>query len=179
MVLLSEKGPLRFFVSQEFDKSYLFPVQHFVQWKKDNDQWDDYNECAHAVKLVKRIQSEEDIWMNTHLIARQEDIIGLALIVGGNIQKLENKYNIEKEERSLLLKYFHIVVKGQGYGSYWLNSVVFPFYAEKKFEYIYVNSTHPLSFPFYERLGENIASYDQMSDQLLFKRTGKCFLIKL
>lgn len=171
MVLLSEKRGLQFFVDKEFDVNYLSPVQRFVQWKKDNDQWDDYNEWVHASKLVKRIQSEKDIWMDTHLISRQEHIIGLALIVGGNIQKLENKYTIE-EEASLLLKYFHIVEKGRGYGSIWLKSTIFPFYAEKSYQYIYVNSTHPQSFPFYERLGEKIATYELASDHFLLTRTG-------
>lgn len=179
MVLLTEKGPLRFFVDKEFEMTYLSPVQHFVQWKKDNEQWDDYNEWEHASKLVQQIQSEEDIWMDTHLLFKQERLIGVALIVGGSIRKLENKYIIEKEEASLLLKYFHIIEKGKGNGSYWLRSVVFPFYKEKQYKNVYVNSTHPKSFPFYERFGEKIATYEQMSDQLLFKRMGECFLVKL
>jgi hypothetical protein len=101
--------------------------------------------------------------------------IGVLIIVGGDLKKLETKYDIKDD--SLLLKYFHITEKGNGYGSFWLRSVVIPHYRERGFKHIYVNSSHKDSFPFYKRLGSLIATYEQMSDNNLHCREGSCFLI--
>lgn len=179
MELLNEKDNLHFLVDNEFDIRYLSPIQSFVQWKMDNNLWDDYNELYHACRLVEQLKTQKEVWMDTHLLVKKERIIGVVLIVGGKIQALEKKYTIEKEAQSLLLKYFHIVEKGQGYGSLWLKSVIIPHYQEKKYERIYLNSSHPDSFPFYKRLGKLIATYEQPSDNHLYQRTGNCFLIDL
>lgn len=90
------------------------------------------------------------------------------LIVGGNIAHLEAKYSIENEEKALLLKYFHIVEKGKGCGSFWLNSVILPYYKSKGYLNLYVNSSHPDSFPFYFRLGTKIVDYTKVRREEFF-----------
>ncbi len=179
MLLLAEKEDLRFLVDTNFDIKYLSPVQKYVQWKLENNKWDDYNELYQASKMIERLKTQENIWMETHLLLKNEAITGVLLIVGGEIKKLENKYSVEDQEHSLLLKYFHIVDKGKGLGSYWLKSVILPYYEGKGFRQIYLNSTHPDSFPFYKRLGSVISQYEQPSDNNLFKRLGNSFLINI
>ena len=178
MNLLAEKEDIRFLVDTNFDIKYLSPVQKYVQWKLENNKWDDYNELYHASRLIELLKTQDNIWMETHLLFKNEEINGVLLIVGGEIKKLENKYSIEDQEHSLLLKYFHIVEKGNGLGSYWLRSVILPYYKEKGYRQIYLNSSHPDSFSFYKHFGSVISQYEQSSDNNLFKRLGNSFLIQ-
>ena len=179
MNLLSEKEDIQFLVDPTFNINYLYPVQKFVEWKLENNCWDDYNELFHACQLVELLKKEESVWFETHLIVKNEVVIGSLIIVGGEIAKLENKYSIEDQEHSLLLKYFHIVEKGKGYGSQWLKSVIFPYYREKGYRQIFVNSSHKDSFPFYARLGNLIATYEQPSDNQIYTRRRNSYLIKI
>ena len=88
-------------------------------------------------------------------------MIGCAFIVRGNIADNEGRYTIIEEKTALQIKYFHITEKGKGYGKNWLKEIIIPYYSELEYKRIYVNSSHPLSFAFYERLGERIANYTQ------------------
>ncbi len=179
MVLLFNNQELKFYVDSEFKIKYLSPVQRFVQWKLENNKWDDYNELYHASKLIEMLKIQNDIWFDSHLLFKKNTLTGVLFIVGGKITKLEKKFSIENETDSLLLKYFHIIEKGNGYGSQWLNSVVIPYYKEKGYKNIYVNSSHMDSFPFYNRLGKEISEYKQQSDNHLNNRIGRSFLIKI
>jgi len=167
----------KFVVDKSFDIKYLSPIGRYVQWKLENNCWDDYNELYHAAKLTQDLKKHADVWFDTHCLFRDDLLTGVLLIVGGDLEELEKKYNIE--DKSLLLKYFHIADKDQGYGSFWLKSVVIPYYREKGFKHIYVNSSHKDSFPFYMRLGFVIATYQQMSDNNLYCREGSCFLVNI
>jgi hypothetical protein len=177
MEVLLERENEKFVFDTAFDIKYLSPVGHYVQWKLENNHWDDYNELFHVAKLVEDLKKHADVWFDTHCLFRNNRIIGVLLIVDGDLKKLETKYEIK--DKSLLLKYFHIVDKGNGYGSFWLKSVIIPHYKQKGYQQIYVNSSHPDSFPFYNRLGSLIANYEQMSDNHLYRRKGRCFLINL
>lgn len=179
MEVLQKRGGDQFILNHDFDISYLGPIGHYVQWKLGNNHWDDYNELYHATRLTNDLRQDDKVWFDTHTIERSNEIIGVVLIVGGAIINWERKYPIEMESKSLLLKYFHIKVKGQGLGSYWLNSVILPHYRNKAYSHIYINSSHPQSFPFYERFGSVIANYQQMSDNNLHKREGKCYKVIL
>lgn len=179
MILLHNNQEIKCYVDTEFDIRYLSPVQKFVQWKLESNKWDDYNEFYHASKLIEQLKTHNDVWFDSHLLFKEDKIIGVLFIVGGKISQLEKKFSIGKEDESLLLKYFHIVEKGNGYGSLWLKSVIMPYYRGKGFKQIYLNSSHKDSFPFYSRLGIKISEYRQESDNRLNKRDGSSFLIKL
>src|SRR5665647_3323361 len=147
MEVLLERENEKFVFDTAFDIKYLSSVGHYVQWKLENNHWDDYNELFHVAKLVEDLKKHADVWFDTHCLFRDNRIIGVLLIVDGDLKKLETKYEIK--DKSLLLKYFHIVDKGNGYGSFWLKSVIIPHYKQKGYQQIYVNSSHPDSFPFY------------------------------
>jgi len=175
--ILFERDNEKYVLDTAFDIKYLSPVGHYVQWKLENNRWDDYNELYHATKLTFDYKKHNDIWFDTHCIQRDNQIIGVLLIVGGNLKELETRYTIEN--KSLLLKYFHITDKSKGYGSFWLKSVIIPNYRQKGYKHIYVNSSHKDSFPFYKRLGSIVATYQQMSDNELYCREGNCFIINM
>lgn len=178
MILLFDNQDVKFYIDTKFEIGYLSPVQSYVQWKLENNHWDDYNELYHATRLIETLKAHHDVWFHPHLLVKEDKIAGVLLIVGGKIGRLENNYQIEEEDHSLLLKYFHILEKGNGYGSLWLKSVLIPYYREKGYNQIYVNSSHKDSFPFYGRLGRKIAEYEQESDNQLNIREGCSFLIK-
>jgi len=179
MDILREEKSAQYCCSKNFSYEYFTPISRFVHLKIEQNIWDDYNELYHAVNLVEKLKMEPGIWFDTHWIVQDENITGVMVIVGGNIKTLEKKYVIENENDSLLLKYFHIVDKGKGYGSFWLGSVIIPYYKSKGYRNIYVNSSHEKSFPFYKRFGSVIATYERMSDNGLFKREGNSFLIRI
>lgn len=177
MKVLQEIDNIKFTLNQNFNYSLLTPVGDYVNWKISNDQWDDYNELFHVSKLIESLSQNLDLWFDTHNIIKNNKIIAVLLIVGGNIKRIEGKY--ELEEHSLLLKYLHIIEKGKGLGSYWLQNIIIPYYKKQGFKQIYVNSSHQKSFPFYKKFGTSIASYEQMSDNNKFKRKGECFKINI
>ena len=179
MELLFQHENEKYILDKKFDIKYLLPISHYVQWKLENNFWDDYNELFHATKLTEILKKDVDVWIDSHVFYRNDILTGVLLIVGGKLKKLETKYFIENEDQSLLLKYFHIIDKGQGFGRYWINSIIIPYYKERGYRHIYVNSSHEKSFPFYKELGSLIASYEQISDNNLYFRNGNCFLINL
>jgi hypothetical protein len=179
MEALLEKENKKFILEKKFNIRNLAPVGSYVQWKLENENWDDYNELYHATRLTENLQKDSDVWFETHSLLKNDSVVGVLLIVGGKIKKLERKYQIENERQSLLLKYFHIVDKGQGLGSFWLSSVIIPHYRAKGFRQIYVNSSHKNSFRFYSRFGSLIGTYEQVSDNNLYKREGSCYKISL
>lgn len=179
MKLLYNEKEINFYLDKKFNIKYLLPIHRYVQWKIENDKWDDYNELYHASKFIENINNFSNVWIDSHLFFKNDIIIGVLFIVGGNIKRIENKISFEDEAQSLLLKYFHIIEKGNGYGSLWLNSIVFPYYKKLGYDKIYVNSSHIDSFPFYNRLGEKIFDYEQKSDNEINIRKGNQFLIKL
>lgn len=168
-----------FAVHTVFNIAYLSPIQQYVDWKFTHDEWDDYNEYHRACRMVEVLQQNPDVWFHTHTLFKHSHQIGVLLIVGGKIQTLEKKFTIAQEDQSLLLKYFHITMRGKGLGQFWITSVVCPYYNAKGFQSLYVNSSHRESFPFYERLGSQIATYQQESDHGMFVREGRCFQLKM
>lgn len=179
MELLYNDKDDNFYLDKKFNIKYLLPIHRYVQWKIENDNWDDYNELNHASKFIENVKTLKNVWIDSHLFCKDDKINGVVFIVGGDITRIETKINFEDEAQSLLLKYFHIIHKGNGYGSLWLNAVIFPYYKRLGYRKIYVNSSHIDSFPFYNRLGEKISEYEQQSDNKIIIRKGNQFLIKL
>jgi len=103
----------KYIVDKNFDIKYLTSIGQYVQWKLENNHWDDYNKLYHTAKLIEDLKKNTDIWFDTHCLLRDDLIIGVVLIVAGNLPKVETKYEVKEE--SLLLKYFHIADKGRGY----------------------------------------------------------------
>ncbi|MBT32935.1 MAG: hypothetical protein CMO01_25030 [Thalassobius sp.] len=176
MDILQQREHEEFVLHKEFDIKLLSPIANYVNWKLNND-WDDYNELYHVAQLVNQIEKNPELWFHTHTIQKSGLPVGVLLIVGGKITAIEE--SIEDEARTLLLKYFHIVEKGKGYGSHWLNSVIFPHYKALGYKKIFVSSSHKKSFSFYSKLGEFVKDYSKTSDNQLFKREGKSFLLSL
>lgn len=177
--VLQQRANEEFTVDTNFQVGYLAPIGRFVQWKLETEQWDDYNELYHASHFLESVKREPGVWLETHLLCRDNAVVGVVLIVGGELRKIETKYRIDQEPQALLLKYFHIVEKGKGDGSYWLKTVIFPYYKARGYRTLYTSSSHESSFPFYERLGSEIAHYQQLSDNKCYERQGKCFVITL
>jgi len=178
MKLLGTHKNLKYYLSNDIKAFYFSPILAYVKYKLDED-WDDYNEFFHACRLFENLKKNDKLSIDSHLLFKNDHLIGCAFIVRGNIADNEGRYRIIEEKTALQIKYFHITEKGKGYGKNWLKEIIIPYYSELEYKRIYVNSSHPLSFAFYERLGERIANYTQPSDNNLFERKGASFLINL
>ncbi|MFY0687366.1 MAG: hypothetical protein JXQ90_09385 [Cyclobacteriaceae bacterium] len=178
MKILKQANDYQYVIRPYFKHEYLDPIAKYVSWKLANN-WDDYNELHHACRLVHAYDNNDNIKVDVHNILKEDEIIGLVLMASGHIDKVETRYAIENPKKSLLLKYFHITEKGSGLGTYWLQEELIPYYASMGFRHIYINSSHPLSFPFYLKFGNQISTYDQQSDNNLFRRKGACFKINI
>ncbi|MFN8257601.1 MAG: hypothetical protein U0W24_18035 [Bacteroidales bacterium] len=178
LTTLSNFEAYTFCLEEDFKIPFLAPVGRYVSWKLANF-WDDYNELYHATAYFLKISEENEIWTHSHLIIKNGEINGVAFIVGGKLNKAESKFRIEEEEKSLLLKYFHITDRGKGLGKKWLGEIILPYYKAKDFDKIYVSSSHPESFPLYEKFGRCFHHYQANSDNHLYLRQGKSFEIEL
>ncbi|ADF51849.1 MAG: hypothetical protein CMP12_13075 [Zunongwangia sp.] len=171
------KNDLKFIRYKAFNSKLFLPISTYVSYKLEHD-WDDYNELFHAVNYIQNIKNIEGVWFDIHTVQNNDRIIGVLTIVGGEIEKLGIPHDSQTTS-TLLLKYFHIIDKGMGYGSYWLKSVIFPYYQSKNYSKILISSSHPKSFNFYEKIGEEMESYTKMSDNQLHERKCKTFSISL
>ena len=176
MIALGRRDEATFFIHTTFQDHFLLPVEHYVNWKLKHD-WDDYNELYHCQQFISEVSLIDDVWVETHTIEKKGDIVGVLLIVGGELQKLSIPGKVDST--TILLKYFHIIDKGNGYGTYWIKHILIPYYYKRGIKTILVSSSHPMSFPFYERLGEEISSFVKKSDNGRFERQCKSFRITL
>ncbi|MDG3581078.1 hypothetical protein [Galbibacter pacificus] len=177
MEITSNKEGVIFSLHKKFHHNFLTPIGKYVNWKLEND-WDDYNELYHSIRYIENLKKQPGICFETHTIEKNKNIIGVLLIVGGELDRMEDLSNLP-ENKTVLLKYFHIVDKGNGYGSYWLNEVILPYYAKKNFEYLLVSSSHPKSFNFYRKIGKEIGTSVKKSDNGIYHRTVKSFRVLL
>ncbi len=174
-IIGTKENNVNFVLYTSFNPKLFLPIGNYVNWKLQNN-WDDYNELFHSLNYIENLKQTEGIWFEIHTIEKNNEIKGVLTIVGGHINQLEVDDNIENKN-TILLKYFHIIEKGKSYGSYWLNSVIIPYYFNKGIEKIYINSSHPQSFNFYNKIGNEIKTFTKKSDNHLYERVCKTFLV--
>ncbi|WKN46144.1 hypothetical protein [Tunicatimonas pelagia] len=168
---------VNFVLHKSFSSRLFSPIGKYVNWKLENN-WDDYNELYHAINYIETSKDIDGIWYEIHTIEKNQEIKGVLTIVGGAVDQLAIDTILDTES-TILLKYFHVVEKGKGYGSYWLKSIISPYYFDKGFREIYISSSHTKSFNFYNKIGEEIKTYTKRSDNQLYERTCKTFIIPL
>lgn len=177
MQVIGSRGEAVFNLHRQFHTHLLRPVGEYVNWKLAHE-WDDYNELYHAIKYIERIKKQEGVWFETHTMEKNKILTGVLLIVGGRLTQFEDIVTYP-QDKTLILKYFHIVDKGKGYGTYWLKEIILPFYANREYEYLLVSSSHPKSFNFYRKTGQEIRSTLKKSDNGIYDRTVKLFSIPI
>ncbi|MEM8901488.1 MAG: hypothetical protein AAGC85_25485 [Bacteroidota bacterium] len=177
MKIIGTREDIQFVLHNTFDPKLYLPISAYVNWKLENE-WDDYNELFHAIKYIQDLRNLEGIWYEIHTLEKDHEVRGVLTMVGGVLEKLGMEQGLDTST-TLLLKYFHLIDKGKGYGSYWLTSVIIPHYTARGFQSILVSSSHPKSFPFYEKLGTETNSFTKTSDNQLYERRCKTFLISL
>lgn len=180
MKVLREIDGIMFCVDSNFDVKYLEPILHNLSLKLKNN-WDDYNELYHCCKLIESIRKNPNTWIDTHIIIKDERILGVTLIEGGqiNLASYIALENFSFEENSVMLNYFHIIPEGRGNGERWLRDIIIPYYNRKGIINIYLKSSHEKSFSLYGRLGSQIGEYCVHSDNQIYLRKGKIFQIRV
>ena len=160
----------------QFEESLYHTIKVYVDWKRQN-QWDDYDEYTHSLDFIKQTIDSE-LWYHIHTVEKQQEIKGVLTIIDGHTADADLLKDFVPAE-TICLKYFHIVDKGAGIGRYWLESVIMPYYRERGFKNILVSSSHPLSFKFYSKFGIELKTFTKPSDNKLFERACKSFLIPI
>ncbi|AUP78794.1 hypothetical protein [Flavivirga eckloniae] len=176
-IIETKDNDVNFVLHQTFNNKLFLPIGKYVNWKLENN-WDDYNELYHAVNYIENLKQINGVWFDIHTIEKNQELKGVLTIVGGDIDKLETDSYLDKKT-TILLKYFHIIEKGKGYGGYWLNAIIKPYYFDKGYRSIYVSSSHPKSFNFYNKIGTEVKTYTKKSDNQLYNRICKAFLIPM
>lgn len=180
-ILLSENG-LDFCVSDEFKSEYLAPIILNVLEKAENC-WDDYNEAYRSCQLVENVKKDKNMHMDFHFIKKSGKCLGVVFFTSGKLNRalfFSKPIAIEEDIREILiLNSFHISPEGRGNGERWLLNIIMPYYKTLGFKAIYLKSSHPKAFPFYNRLGQEIGEYTAYSDNNLFERRGKVFKIAI
>lgn len=174
-MIIGEKDQVHFVLHETFENRLLRPVGEYVNWKLVNG-WDDYNELFHCSKFIEELKNRAAVWWHTHTIEKDNIVTGVLLIVGGEI---DVSLGHSSKEETVLLKYFHVQDKGKGLGSYWLQSVIMPYYRIQRYREILVSSSHPRSFNFYSKLGVEVDSNTKRSDNDLYDRDVKTFSIPI
>jgi hypothetical protein len=182
MEVLHNRNDISFGVANEFNSKYLTPIIQNLLFKVENE-WDDYNEVYHCCNLIERVRNNKDMNMDFHLMVKDKQYIGIALVSRGNIDtKTFFKEPISLSENTndiLIFNYFHISQQGRGNGQFWFKDIIMPYYKAQNFKTLYVKSSHQKVFSMYSRLGEEIGEYTSSSDNQLFVRKGKVFKITL
>lgn len=177
MKIASHNG-FDFVVSDVFKGEYLNALIDNLKVKYQNN-FDDYNEVYHCNELIHKLQKDPDIKVEYHLMYKDKQCLGIAVISSGKIDSIKffDQEFFKTNDNDIVLNYFHISPLGRGNGTYWLKEIILPYYQNK--EYMYLKSSHPQAFSLYQRLGQEIGSYTTVSDNGDFKRNGKIFRIRV
>lgn len=180
-MLLRKKEDLQFMLFDTFKGEFLSPLIDNLKIKFTNE-YDDYNEVYHCNQLIHQLQELPNIHLDYHVLYKNNECVGLALICTGN---LKSKYFFSKDnviedtKEAIILNYFHISPSARGNGAYWLKEIIMPYYKDLGKTTIYLKSSHQKAFSLYERLGKRIGEYSSWSDNHQYSREGAIFKILL
>lgn len=181
MEIIDQRSGYVFGVAKEFEGRFLAPIIANLLAKSQNG-WDDYNEVYHCTGLIEKVKARPDITMDFHVMERDEDCLGIALVsrgeIGSEIFFADKKIIDEPLEASIVLNYFHVAPSGRGNGEKWLEKIM-DYYQKKGFRFLFLKSSHPQAFSLYRRHGKPIGEYTGSSDNGLYQRTGRIFKILL
>jgi hypothetical protein len=180
MVTLMTKGVYDFNVTSDYHSQFMIPILENTIVKARED-WDDYHEAFHFTKLVNETRQNKKVTVEYHSIMNKGTCVGIAMIRYGSSKANDVSLpsNIGIKENSIVLNYFHIAPEARGNGTYWLKEIILPYYKKQGFTYAYIKSSHSKVFSLYERLGLEIDEYYTYSDNYLYERKGKVFVITL
>ncbi len=181
--VLHRKDGLEFCFSPAFEGRFLLPVLDNIRDKILHGAWDDYNEAYHCSRLIHEFSRTPGLTLDFHTLRREEEILGIAVLTHGAIDPLiyaESGISIsDPVDQVVLFNYFHISPAGRGNGSFWLRDLILPFYADQGYTALYLKSSHPRAFPFYDRLGTAIGRYATPSDNGEYRRDGRIYRIRM
>ena len=101
-------------------EKYLYPVKSYNAEKKDNDMYDDWDECKHTISwiqnIIKEIKNGKDDILDIYYLEENSIVIGVVFSLFGNnlINEFLNENNIQTvqnyQDKNNLLQVLHRLV---------------------------------------------------------------------
>lgn len=164
----------------------LEPVKDYVEEKKINEMYDDYNEYTNTIAWIEkrknRILSGEDTLTAYYIENNQKEVIGIVFSFAGevSVSKFLEKHNLEvQNHNSCQLVCFHINKNYRGIGKIFLRNYVLRDLKEKRIDTIFIKSSHNRALSLYNKLGEKIGNYIGLSENQLYQRYGYIYKVDL
>lgn len=159
--------------SDTFLKEILQPVLGYIDEKKKENIWDDYNEYEHNQKWFSRKPRVVD----AHTMESNGKVVGIALgVLGEAFKDFCQKYKIGNiQGKALQLACVYIEKEHRGRGEQWLKDI-FRYYSMMDFSNAYIVAAHSKAFPLYHRLCVEVGEFSVSSDHNLYLRLGKIFI---
>lgn len=164
----------------------LNPVKKYVEEKKNNGMYDDYNEFNNSIKEFENkkesiINNEDNL--TAYYIENNNEVIGIIFAITGkcSISNFLKKYNIPAEQSSnyCQLTCFHINKDFRGIGRKFLENYVFEDLRKRKINTIFIKSSHNRALSLYSKLGKLVGNYIGLSEHQLYQRYGYIYKIEL
>ena len=164
----------------------LSPVKRYVEEKKINGMYDDYDEYKNTIQWIENIKNiilnEEDVLTAYYIENSENDIVGIIFALTENeiIKKFREKHNIKVDDcKQCQLICFHIDKQYRGIGKKFLENYVFKDLKDKKINIIFIKSSHNKALSLYSKFGNVVGNYIGISENQLYQRYGYIYKIQL
>ena len=167
-------------------KKLLKPVKDYVEEKKNNGMYDDYDEYNNTMAWIENrknfILEGKDILTAYYIENSNLDTVGIIFSVTGNatITKFIENHQLEVEKGNpCQLVCFHIDKNYRGIGKKFMEQYVFEDLKEKEISTVFIKSSHNKALSLYGKLGEKVGTYIGLSAHKLYQRYGYIYKINL
>ncbi len=164
----------------------LEPVKDYVEEKKKNEMYDDYNEYTNTMVWMEKrkntILSGEDALTAYYIENNQKEVIGILFSLTGEVSIPEflGKHNLEAQNHNpCQLVCFHIHKNYRGIGKIFLRNYVLRDLKEKGIDTVFIKSSHNRALSLYNKLGEKVGNYIGLSENQLYQRYGYIYKVVL
>lgn len=164
----------------------LEPVKDYVEEKKTNEMYDDYNEYTNTIDWMEKrknaILSGEDVLTAYYIENNQKKVIGILFSLTGKVSISEflKKHNLEVQNQNpCQLVCFHINKNYRGIGKIFLKDYVLQDLKEKGIDTVFIKSSHNRALSLYEKLGDKVGNYIGLSENQLYQRYGYIYQVVL
>lgn len=134
--LLHENKDFKYYMTDTFDSKMLLPVirNHCHRPENEWDDWNEYNQVYCCLHFIETVRDTTNIKLDFHYIHKGKRIVGLGIIIHGEINPVSHIYRIvqltEDNEHIMLFNCLYTSPEGREVEGYWLKNIILPLYRE-------------------------------------------------